>query len=85
MNECRCGPTNGCPCNACLDLIRNRDKIAVKKGSAISSFGGDTDLRPSQLYYCGRRMNQCRCGPCDSRCGPTNGCPCNACLDLAMN
>ncbi len=91
MNECRCGgcdgrcgPTNGCPCNACFDLIRNRDKIAVKKGSG-SGTGGDTGLRPTQLYYCGRRMNQCRCGRCDGRCGPTNGCPCNACLDLVMN
>jgi hypothetical protein len=90
MNQCRCGgcdgicgPTAGCPCNACLDLIRNRDKVAVKKGLG-PGIGGDTGLHSTQLYYCGRRMNQCRCGRCDGVCGPNNGCPCNACLDLVM-
>lgn len=44
--------------------------------------GGDTGLPPNQVYYCGRQMNQCRCGQCDGVCGPTNGCPCNACKAL---
>jgi hypothetical protein len=35
-----------------------------------------------QVYYCGRKKNQCRCGRCDGNCGPSNGCPCNACRAL---
>ena len=31
--------------------------------------------------YCGRKMDQCRCGGCDGYCGPDNGCPCNECLE----
>eukprot|EP01035_Chromulina_nebulosa_P018655 gene18655-24400_t len=95
MNQCRCGkcdgqcgPTNGCPCNSCLKLvssliIRNSDGVLVKKG--LSGTGGDTGLASNQLYYCGRRMNQCRCGKCDGQCGPTNGCPCNSCLKLVSS
>ncbi len=92
MNECRCGrcngmcgPDYGCPCNACIGLIRNKDDIAVKKGSLNSTQGGDTGRRPSAIYYCGRKMNECRCGRCDGFCGPDYGCPCNSCLDLLRN
>jgi hypothetical protein len=48
----------------------------------LLGLGGDTGLPPNQVYYCGRQMNQCRCGQCDGLCGPTNGCPCNACKAL---
>ena len=24
-----------------------------------------------------------RCGTCDGQCGPSNGCPCSACVELA--
>jgi hypothetical protein len=92
MNECRCGkcdgicgPFTGCPCNACIGLIRNSDGIAVKKGWPTKKSGGDTGGRLSDIYYCGRKMNECRCGNCDGFCGPDNGCPCNSCLELIMN
>ena len=26
--------------------------------------------------------DECQCGTCDGRCGPTNGCPCKACAKL---
>ena len=61
----------------------NSEGYAVSFGSG--SNGGDTGRPPSQVYYCGRRMNQCRCGSCDGRCGPTNGCPCNSCKELTLS
>jgi hypothetical protein len=83
--ECdgRCGPTNGCPCEACLAVIGlriNLDGVLCNKGGSRGGTGGDTGMAPSDLYYCGRRMGHCRCGKCDGRCGPTNGCPCEGCL-----
>lgn len=32
--------------------------------------------------YCGKKKDQCKCGNCDGRCGPTNGCPCDSCEAL---
>lgn len=32
--------------------------------------------------YCGKEKDQCKCGSCDGRCGPTNGCPCDSCEQL---
>ena len=58
--------------------LRNSDGVEIQLGGPRGS-GGDTGLPPSQVYYCGRLMNQCRCGSCDGRCGPSNGCPCNSC------
>lgn len=74
----RCGPNDGCPCNSCRDFLsttilrpsnalslnglRNSDGYIVWKGGQRGGSGGDTGLSPSLVYYCGRRMNQCRCG-----------------------
>ena len=49
------------------------------------SSGGDTNLHASKVYYCGAKMNQCRCGGCDGTCGPYNGCPCKSCKALLGN
>jgi hypothetical protein len=67
---------------SCLKLVSNCEGAVVHLGSGY--YGGDTGLHPRQIYYCGRRKNQCRCGKCDARCGPTNGCPCNACKKLLL-
>lgn len=33
---------------------------------------------------CRRRpLGQCRCGACDGVCGPSSGCPCDACVELS--
>ena len=84
----RCGPNNGCPCGDCLVLVGN-PSVAVNrigdpavKGGRNGGPGGWTGLPPSQLWYCGRRKDQCRCGGCDGRCGPTNGCPCDDCAAI---
>ena len=41
----------------------NIDGCPVRRGGSGS--GGDTGLAPNRIYYCGRRMNQCRCGMID--------------------
>ena len=92
-NECqcgncdgRCGPNNGCPCNACFELAStatNDDGDPVQRGGA-SGTGGFTGRKPSTLWYCGQQKNECQCDNCDGRCGPTNGCPCNACFELYL-
>ena len=83
----RCGPTNGCPCDSCFAIVLhegrvkfNREGNAVKKGGAGT--GGFVPLSANELWYCGRYKYQCKCGKCDGRCGPTNGCPCDACYGL---
>lgn len=65
----------------------NDEGAAVHLGSTGSTTSGkrlnsNNSLPANKVYYCGRRMNQCRCGGCDGRCGPTNGCPCKSCLRL---
>ena len=107
MKQCRCGscdgqcgPTNGCPCNACVELLgfvvedkklkrmvatgfrTNREGAAVHKGASDHTCNSPA-VECEKLWYCGRRMNQCRCGRCDGQCGPSNGCPCTACVELA--
>ena len=64
--------------------MRNSDGVKVQRGGPRGT-GGDTGLPPASVYYCGRRMNQCRCGSCDGVCGPNNGCPCNSCLALLQS
>lgn len=58
--------------------LKNRDGVQVRSGSG-SAIAGDMKVTASNVFYCSQRLNQCRCGSCDGRCGPTNGCPCNAC------
>ena len=36
----------------------------------------NVDIKPIFILSC------CRCGKCDGQCGPSNGCPCNACVEL---
>ena len=60
----------------------NRNGDAVARGSADKKDGGFTGLRPFQIWYCGKKKNECKCGNCDGRCGPTNGCPCQDCYSL---
>jgi hypothetical protein len=61
-----------------MNLI-NSDGVQVQRGG-YSPFGSSSQYS----FYCGRRLNQCRCGRCDGRCGPTNGCPCNSCLEFSI-
>ncbi|KAG2486943.1 hypothetical protein HYH03_014441 [Edaphochlamys debaryana] len=61
-------------------LTLNRDGRAAFRGG--DGVAGDTLLTGRQVFYCGARMHQCRCGNCDGQCGPSNGCPCHACLAL---
>jgi hypothetical protein len=61
----------------------NSDGFAVSFGRGFN--GGDVNKPPEQIYYCGRKLGQCRCGTCDGRCGPTNGCPCNSCKQLTLS
>uniref|UniRef100_A0A0G4I9D0 Uncharacterized protein n=1 Tax=Chromera velia CCMP2878 TaxID=1169474 RepID=A0A0G4I9D0_9ALVE len=77
-----CGPKEGCPCKACLTLMGfrlNRAGVVCKPGGRKGD-GGDQKVKPHRLFYCGRTMGQCRCGECDGRCGPADGCPCSDCL-----
>ena len=64
-----------------LPYLKNRDGVTVTIGSNDYKIeGGNADGDYSRnVYYCGRYMDQCRCGGCDGHCGPTNGCPCDAC------
>jgi hypothetical protein len=87
----RCGPDNGCPCDACVELLNQPSVIGdglINSQGAIVLKGyhgystGDVHLPGVDIYYCGRRMNECRCGLCDGVCGPSNGCPCNSCKQL---
>lgn len=84
-------------CGRCVEALRrpvqrNADGAEVHFGSGsswaraqrlgLNDRGGFAGLRCSEVYFCGRQQHQCRCGRCDGRCGPTNGCPCDACLAL---
>jgi hypothetical protein len=80
VERCCCG---GLVVDILVVLRMNSDGFAVAFGRG--SNGGDIDRPPAQIYYCGRRLGQCRCGSCDGRCGPTNGCPCNSCKQLTLS
>lgn len=91
--ECRCfrcdgfcGPANGCPCNACVELVDlkvNKSGHLCHRGTIESeSVLGQANIKTTDLFYCGRSKNECFCGSCDGTCGPNNGCPCFACLEL---
>jgi hypothetical protein len=66
-----------------LMKINNRGDVALR-GGQIGGSGGFTMLLPSEVWYCGKRKNQCRCGRCDGQCGPANGCPCRDCAELLV-
>lgn len=63
--------TGDLPCNS-AGFVCNTDGDAVHFGTGSGA----------GVLYCGKRKNQCKCGHCDGRCGPNNGCPCNSCLGL---
>ena len=98
-NQCRCGwcdgvcgPSNGCPCDSCLQLLVDGVAVSINdssdivvKGSRKGGNAGWIGLPPSEVWYCGRRKNQCKCGRCDGQCGPTNGCPCDDCFQLLVS
>ncbi len=63
-----------------VPAVTNRAGHRVAKGGRGS--GGWTGRNPAELWYCGQQKNQCKCGSCDGRCGPTNGCPCEDCFAL---
>eukprot|EP00198_Chlamydomonas_reinhardtii_P009920 XP_001699257.1 predicted protein [Chlamydomonas reinhardtii] len=77
-------PLPGCMAVArCKRMKLNREGRAAFLGSdAGGGTGGDTGRSPRAIFYCGAALGQCRCGGCDGRCGPTNGCPCHACAEL---
>lgn len=60
----------------------NSDGFAVALGRG--SIGGDLNKPATEIYYCGRKLGQCRCGECDGRCGPSDGCPCHSCKRLTL-
>ncbi|KAG2482011.1 hypothetical protein HYH03_019035 [Edaphochlamys debaryana] len=64
-----------------LGVVLNRDGRAAFPGLRGGP-GGDTGRDSGDVFYCGARMGQCRCGSCDGVCGPDAGCPCHACLEL---
>ena len=53
----------------------------VKLGGGEGGDGGFTNLSPSKIWYCNTQKD-CKCGKCNGRCGPTNGCPCEDCYPL---
>ncbi|KAG2484570.1 hypothetical protein HYH03_016613 [Edaphochlamys debaryana] len=65
-------------------VVMNRDGRAAFPGRKKAGRGGDLPYESEYVFYCGARMNQCRCGRCtnDGVCGPHAGCPCHACLEL---
>jgi hypothetical protein len=65
-----------------VGMPTNRAGDAVNKGGQRGGTGGWTGRNPLELWYCGQRKNQCKCGMCDGRCGPSNGCPCDDCFAL---
>lgn len=93
--ECdgRCGPTNGCQCTSCYALEAffkresERNKIYNKDG-APTSISFDHYHTNKFRHYCGRFVGQhgysstTRNNCCDGRCGPTNGCQCQACYEI---
>lgn len=91
--ECRCygcdgfcGPTSGCPCNACVELVNlrvNKSGYLCRKGTIGNvPVIGQKNIKATDLFYCGVMKNQCYCGCCDGMCGPNGGCPCFDCLEL---
>ena len=60
--------------------VNERDLICRKDNNA----GREARLGASGKYYCGRASDT-RCGCCNGRCGPSDGCNCSSCfrLDLA--
>lgn len=56
----------------CLGTVANADTIPPIEG--VQKW-----VRPAGSIYCGRQMGQCKCGCCDGRCGPDNGCACDEC------
>ncbi len=84
-----CGPNGGCPCNSCEEfmtenILYNSDGAPIHLGKSNtrkikSKSRRAYGIKTSNVFYCGRRMNQCKCGRCNGVCGPTNGCPCDSC------
>lgn len=72
-------------CPACLPKIAPlsecKSLVNVDDRGDIHPLGIQKVYRDIGFIYCGRQMNQCRCGGCDGRCGPDDGCPCEECLE----
>lgn len=74
-------------CEGCLQFhfvtleIVNSEGAIIHRGTSHSRTRGSSRVGTSN-FYCGRTMNQCRCGHCDGVCGPSNGCPCNSCFSF---
>ncbi len=68
-------------CLSCAPDRVNGKGDRVRLGAAGGS-GGFTGLQSGAIFYCGEKKDECRCGGCDGRCGPTNGCPCASCYAL---
>lgn len=87
----QCGPLSGCPCHSCIGLVGlrvNRDGALCRKG--VGQGVGVVGMKWCDLYYCGKRKMECRCGgECGERCGGIgqggSGCPCASCLDLVTH
>ena len=45
----------------------------------------DADIANLLRYCMQNQRHQCKCGTCDGRCGPDDGCPCNDCAQLLVD
>ena len=67
-------------CPGCAARVNQRG-VSVRLGDGSGS-GGFTGIPSSAIFYCGKKKDECKCGGCDGRCGPNNGCPCADCYSL---
>ena len=68
----RCGPSNGCPCKSCRDLIDSENPLKNSDGSVLFMGTPEDDisfpilvnrLKRSELWYCGRTIGDIECIP----------------------
>ena len=89
---CNCTSVATGECYLCeqCDQVLCRKCAAARFSSLFPRLNRDRDFAHvstglNNVWYCGRLKNECRCGSCDGKCGPSNGCPCNACSDLSQH
>ncbi len=62
----------------------NADGVVTRRNANRYGSAGFTQLSSNEVWYCGQRQSECRCGRCGC-CGPLIGCPCNACAQLLID
>ena len=51
-------------------------------GGKLNSDGRLAKIGDTGKYYCADMNTVCKCGGCNGKCGPNNGCNCDACQAL---